>query len=109
MASYRPGDIILFYSDALYHSILPWVPGVMSEAPARMPDETKQAYQLRLRQDHSDIITPGRVSWVLSTHKDMVKKFTEDGYEKYLYDKDKPYDKRSQQAKRKAEAAGLEG
>ena len=74
-----------------------------------MPDETKQAYQLRLRQDHSDIITPGRVSWVLSTHKDMVKKFTEDGYEKYLYDKDKPYDKRSQQAKRKAEAAGLEG
>lgn len=80
----------------------------MTKAPSRLPEETRQAYQLRLREDHSDIITPGRVSWVLSTHKDMVEKFTSDGYEKYLYDKDQVYDKRSQRDKRKAEEAGLD-
>ena len=49
---YKPGDAIIFYSDALYHSILPWVPDAMTS---------------------EDSLTPGRVSYVYTTHQNTVE------------------------------------
>ena len=47
--SYRPGQVIAFRSHFLYHAIKEWFP-------------TKQ----------QDDLTPGRVSWVFFTYKDVV-------------------------------------
>ena len=61
---YSPGDIVIFFSDAFYHSILPWAP---------------------LLKQPEDIVTPGRVSWVLNTHTDVLQKFLADDYERWIY------------------------
>ena len=62
--SYQPGDIVIFFSDALYHSIAPWVP---------------------LEKQVNEYTTPGRVSWVFTTHKAVVEAFEKPGWEKYVY------------------------
>ncbi|KAJ3476324.1 hypothetical protein NLI96_g11237 [Meripilus lineatus] len=62
---YAPGDILIFFSDALYHSILPWTPSVKAK---------------------DDFLSPGRVSWVFNTHRDILKKFLGDDWEKWVYD-----------------------
>ena len=61
---YGRGDIAIFYSDALFHSIAPWVPHKMKIG---------------------DTITPGRMSWVFCTHKGVMEKYQEEDWEKYVY------------------------
>ncbi|KAJ3476392.1 hypothetical protein NLI96_g11187 [Meripilus lineatus] len=61
---YSPGDIVIFFSDAFYHSILPWAP---------------------LLKQPEDIVSPGRVSWVLNTHTDVLNRFLQDDYEELIY------------------------
>ena len=51
MFSYRPGDVIIMRSSALYHKVLGWKPAIMTP---------------------NSIVTPGRVSWVYFSHKDSV-------------------------------------
>lgn len=50
----KPGDIVIFRSNLLYHAIGEWLPGIMNEG---------------------DACTPGRVSWVRFTHKKVVDRF----------------------------------
>ncbi|KAK0191928.1 hypothetical protein F5146DRAFT_1135653 [Armillaria mellea] len=49
---YKPGDIVIFRSSMLYHSIGEWIPGIMHEG---------------------DPCTPGCVSWVHFTHASVVQ------------------------------------
>lgn len=55
---------MIFFSDAFYHSILPWAP---------------------LLKQPEDIVSPGRVSWVLNTHTDVLNRFLQDDYEELIY------------------------
>lgn len=68
-SSYRPGDIIIFYSDALWHMVSPW-----KATP----------------QEPGSLFMPGRISRVYATHKDLIECMEKPNWWKYLHNEADP-------------------